>query len=119
MKPNCMKHEAAWCSTFSGQKTSQTRELAGFELSLAKKQICSPTFLPAKQLDSNKYTRVHINLVFTGDSAESLVYGILQLDVLNKGPAHVSVGTIFDISQYIFIKETGRGLSKSFQQPCE
>ncbi|KAG5450474.1 hypothetical protein CSKR_103768 [Clonorchis sinensis] len=33
----------------------------------------------------DKYTHLQINLVFTEDSAESLVYDILQLNVLHKG----------------------------------
>ncbi|KER27022.1 hypothetical protein T265_05853 [Opisthorchis viverrini] len=32
-----------------------------------------------------KYTHLQINLVFTGDSIESLVYDVLQLDVLHTG----------------------------------
>ncbi|KAG5453634.1 hypothetical protein CSKR_111581 [Clonorchis sinensis] len=30
----------------------------------------------------DKYTHLQINVVFTGDSSESLVYGVLQLNVL-------------------------------------
>ncbi|KER24108.1 hypothetical protein T265_08150 [Opisthorchis viverrini] len=51
-----------------------------------------------------KYTHLQINLVFTNDSTESLVYNILQLNVLHTG-------------RLMFQGETGRGLSKSFQQP--
>ncbi|KAG5452382.1 hypothetical protein CSKR_100807 [Clonorchis sinensis] len=32
-----------------------------------------------------KYTHLQINLVFTGDSRESLVYDVLQLNVLHTG----------------------------------
>ncbi|KER29035.1 hypothetical protein T265_04224 [Opisthorchis viverrini] len=34
-----LKHEAAWCSTFSCLRTSQTRDSAGFQVSLSKNQI--------------------------------------------------------------------------------
>ncbi|KER32784.1 hypothetical protein T265_12756, partial [Opisthorchis viverrini] len=42
-----------------------------------------------------------VNLVFTSDSTESLVYDILQLNVLHTGRCR-----IFEISQHVFIKET-------------
>ncbi|KAG5442301.1 hypothetical protein CSKR_109882 [Clonorchis sinensis] len=35
-----LEHEAAWCSTFNGLKTSQTRDSAGFQVSLSQNQIC-------------------------------------------------------------------------------
>ncbi|KAG5451004.1 hypothetical protein CSKR_105243 [Clonorchis sinensis] len=35
-----LKHEAAWCSTFSCLETSQTRDSAGFQASLSQNQIC-------------------------------------------------------------------------------
>ncbi|KER31742.1 hypothetical protein T265_12926, partial [Opisthorchis viverrini] len=76
-----------------------------------------------------KYTNLQINLVFTGDSIESLVYDVLQLNVLHTGRLmiqlarysiyrtqrlpHVSVGTIFKILQYIFIKETIHKLAEN------
>ncbi|KER20073.1 hypothetical protein T265_15400, partial [Opisthorchis viverrini] len=41
------------------------------------------------QTDFDKYTHLQINLVFTENSIESLVYGILQLNVLHKGLSHV------------------------------
>ncbi|KAG5448021.1 hypothetical protein CSKR_106608 [Clonorchis sinensis] len=34
-----LKHEAAWCSTFSCLETSQTRDSAGFQVSLSQNQI--------------------------------------------------------------------------------
>ncbi|KAG5450756.1 hypothetical protein CSKR_112036 [Clonorchis sinensis] len=34
-----LEHEAAWCSTFSCLKTSQTRDSAGFQVSLSQNQI--------------------------------------------------------------------------------
>ncbi|KAG5445994.1 hypothetical protein CSKR_108121 [Clonorchis sinensis] len=38
LKPNSyqVKHEAAWCSTFSCPETSQTRDSAGFQVSLSQ-----------------------------------------------------------------------------------
>ncbi|KAG5451188.1 hypothetical protein CSKR_102638 [Clonorchis sinensis] len=45
-----------------------------------------------------KYTHLQFNLVFTGDSNESLVYDILQLNVLHKGRL------MFQL--YIFIRQT-------------
>ncbi|GAA32179.2 integral membrane protein GPR155 [Clonorchis sinensis] len=53
---------------------------------------------------SDKYTRLHANLVLTGGSSESLVYDILQLIV----PPHVSLGVVFEISHHVFTKETTR-----------
>ncbi|KAG5450036.1 hypothetical protein CSKR_103272 [Clonorchis sinensis] len=47
-----------------------------------------------------KYTQLQINLVFTRDSSESLVYGVLPLNVLHTGRL------MFQL--YIFIKETTR-----------
>ncbi|KAG5451720.1 hypothetical protein CSKR_102894 [Clonorchis sinensis] len=35
-----LKHEAAWCSTFSCLETSQTRDSAEFQVSLSQNQIC-------------------------------------------------------------------------------
>ncbi|KAG5452604.1 hypothetical protein CSKR_100455 [Clonorchis sinensis] len=35
-----LEHEAAWCSTFSCLETSQTRDSAGFQVSLSQNQIC-------------------------------------------------------------------------------
>ncbi|KER22682.1 LOW QUALITY PROTEIN: hypothetical protein T265_14800 [Opisthorchis viverrini] len=90
-----------------------------------------------------KYTHLQINLVSTRDSTESLFYDILQLNLLHID--RLMIYTIFEISQCIFIKETthkvgsigtqgrrklgdctyllspkkgetGRGLSRSFQQ---
>ncbi|KAG5440985.1 hypothetical protein CSKR_109696 [Clonorchis sinensis] len=34
-----LKHEAAWCSTFSCLETSQTRDSSGFQVSLSQNQI--------------------------------------------------------------------------------
>ncbi|KAG5449571.1 hypothetical protein CSKR_101562 [Clonorchis sinensis] len=34
---NQLEHEAAWCSTFSCLKSSQTRDSAGFQVSLSQK----------------------------------------------------------------------------------
>ncbi|KAG5449973.1 hypothetical protein CSKR_109893 [Clonorchis sinensis] len=48
---------------------------------------------------------VQIHSVFTGDSSESLVYDVLQLTAVQELP-HVTVGTIFEMSQYAFMKET-------------
>ncbi|KAG5449329.1 hypothetical protein CSKR_100589 [Clonorchis sinensis] len=33
----------------------------------------------------NKFTHLQIRLVFTGDSSESLVYGVFQMNVLHTG----------------------------------
>ncbi|KER24340.1 hypothetical protein T265_07979 [Opisthorchis viverrini] len=55
-------------------------------------------FLEAHQ-PIDKYTHLQIDLVFTRDSTESLVYDVLQMNVLH-------IGTIFEISHYIFIKKT-------------
>ncbi|KAG5450130.1 hypothetical protein CSKR_102197 [Clonorchis sinensis] len=44
--------------------------------------------------DFDKYTHLHINLVFTGDSTESVVYDAQR-------QSHVSIDTLFEISQYI------------------
>ncbi|KAG5455111.1 hypothetical protein CSKR_107368 [Clonorchis sinensis] len=59
-------------------------------------------YLNRNWTDCNKHTHLQLNLVFTGDSAESLVYDVLQLTAAQR-PPHASVGTIFEISQYIFI----------------
>ncbi|KER22685.1 hypothetical protein T265_09274 [Opisthorchis viverrini] len=48
---------------------------------------------------NKKYTHSQISLVGTRDSTESLVYDILQRNVLHTG-------TIFEISQYISMMES-------------
>ncbi|KAG5441409.1 hypothetical protein CSKR_107687, partial [Clonorchis sinensis] len=63
-----LEHEAAWCSTFSCLKTSQTGDSAGFQLP-----------------NSDKHTHLQINLAITGDSSSRLVYSVLQLNVLHTG----------------------------------
>ncbi|KAG5443972.1 hypothetical protein CSKR_103796 [Clonorchis sinensis] len=40
-------------------------------------------YLNPNWADCDKYTNLQINLVFSGDSGESLVYGVLQLNVLH------------------------------------
>ncbi|GAA47263.1 hypothetical protein CLF_100148 [Clonorchis sinensis] len=52
-------------------------------------------------------------LTFMGDLSESIVYEILQQKVLHKD--HL----MFQLVRYSRYRKTGRGLSKSFQQPCE
>ncbi|KAG5445486.1 hypothetical protein CSKR_100975 [Clonorchis sinensis] len=42
-------------------------------------------YLNPNWTDCDKYTHLQINLVFTGDSSESLVYDVLQLNVLHEG----------------------------------
>ncbi|KER33384.1 hypothetical protein T265_00704 [Opisthorchis viverrini] len=45
----------------------------------------SCTMLLGAKADVEKYTHLQINLVFTKDSIESLVYDILKLNVLHTG----------------------------------
>ncbi|KAG5446434.1 hypothetical protein CSKR_105418 [Clonorchis sinensis] len=113
----------------SSLKTPKTRDLAEFQMSLSQNQICLQmsenisltenrglrlpdepqerrnqsfqTTLTVQDID--KYTHFQINLIFIGNSTESLIYAIVQLNVLHKG---ISVSTMLEISQYIFIRET-------------
>ncbi|KAG5448038.1 hypothetical protein CSKR_106593 [Clonorchis sinensis] len=48
------------------------------------------------------YTHLQINMVFTGDPSE----WCSSTECAAQRPPHVSTGTMFEISQYIFIKET-------------
>ncbi|KAG5442496.1 hypothetical protein CSKR_113256, partial [Clonorchis sinensis] len=41
-----LKHEAAWCSTFSRLETSQARDSAGFQMNLSQNQICLKMSVP-------------------------------------------------------------------------
>ncbi|KAG5452631.1 hypothetical protein CSKR_114388 [Clonorchis sinensis] len=48
--------------------------------------------------------------VFTGDSTEPVVYDVSSTECAAQRPPHVSFGTIFEISQHFFIKETTHNL---------
>ncbi|KER29428.1 hypothetical protein T265_03993 [Opisthorchis viverrini] len=67
-------------------------------------KITSPSVTGDEFLE--KYTHLQVNLVFTRDPTESLVYDVLRVNVLHCA--------------YLMSPkkgETGGGLSKSFQQP--
>ncbi|KAG5452085.1 hypothetical protein CSKR_111127, partial [Clonorchis sinensis] len=49
-------------------------------------------YLNPSRTDFDKYTHLQINLVFTGDSTESLVYDVLQLNVLHTDCLMVQLG---------------------------
>ncbi|KER32259.1 hypothetical protein T265_01688 [Opisthorchis viverrini] len=80
--------------------------------------------------DSEEYTHLQIYLVFTRHATESLLYDSLRLNVLHKGRFMIQLArysrdrSIFSYRKLLedctdLMGETGRGLSKSFQQPCE
>ncbi|KER33609.1 hypothetical protein T265_12568, partial [Opisthorchis viverrini] len=98
------------------------------------KTLRQPTTSFALLWTHQKYTHLQINVIFTRDSTESLVYDILQLNVLHTGRlpdepigakpvvASFSSGTILEIPQYVFLDETAHtGLLTAhdrFQPSC-
>ncbi|KAG5453509.1 hypothetical protein CSKR_112253 [Clonorchis sinensis] len=134
-----LKHEAAWCSTFSCLETSQTRDSAGFQAASCYKisQYIVPRETTHKVAETastahdrfrpswdssrrrsprvsvrlmfylnpywtgcEKYTHLPINLFCAEDSTASLVYGILQLNVLPKADSRFIRYDIRDIAAY-------------------
>ncbi|KAG5441914.1 hypothetical protein CSKR_106356 [Clonorchis sinensis] len=84
-----------------------------FEGSCAALQLTNPSIsacLKTKPNECDKYTHLQTSLVFTRDSSESLVYGVLQLSVLNTGHlmfqllryARYRTGTQLNLSSMMF-----------------
>ncbi|KER29084.1 hypothetical protein T265_04179 [Opisthorchis viverrini] len=101
-----LKHEAAWCSTFSCLETLQTRDSAGFQRLKHEAAWCS-TFSCLETLQ-------------TRDSAgfQATECAASRFQVKHK----VDVNSAGGGCAYLMSPEngeTGRGLSKRFQQPYE
>ncbi|KAG5443162.1 hypothetical protein CSKR_108506, partial [Clonorchis sinensis] len=105
-----LEHEAAWCSTFTCLKTSQTGDSAGFQAVSCfswydirditvyfdkgnylqgrrgpRVSVNLMFYLNPNWTDVDNYIHLKIIMVFRGSSFESLVYNILQLNALDKG----------------------------------
>ncbi|KAG5453526.1 Potassium voltage-gated channel protein eag [Clonorchis sinensis] len=120
-----------WCSTFSCLKTSQTGDSAGFQGTVTPIQCLTAMQpggrtrtgilpgCPSLERGSREAEVGFEPRTFQpGDSSESLVYDVLQLNVLHTGRL------MFHLVRYsgyrsIFSQWKLLTRSKSFQQPCD